>query len=453
MPSGQKCETVANLAYPPYALNVISGRHVLVGGGGGGAKTGIRNGFDVYELFHTGEQTKGERVLFHDADDECIMSMAAWSEHITAATDKTTARSASVAIGHNQRCSLLRLSPELKTVTSTLMPENSKEESSSIRKRKGKKDKEDEKSGASKEEHGDNKDKENKKSDKTSQGDSYFSFDVKKITTVETVFSKDSKEEDIYQKCCQVFPKHDMLVTGGVDGHIRIWKLPNLTKVHDIKAHEGEVDDLHVKPDGREIVSVCKQKRECCVWNTDSCKKVFQIVIPTNGVKYKFFRAKYGTVENMKSKSRLFTISNPLGSSKPPALVGKWCGRTYTLEKTAPLKGTLSSLAVSDNGRYVATGTMDGTVYIIIAFSLQTLRVIEGAHNLFVTGLDWLPTNDSDAQMVTGFSDASVLSVSCDNTLKIHHVPKQEMIQVWVVALATFVVLFFAFSLASYLGL
>lgn len=43
--SNQKYETVASLNYPSYAVTAVGGRHVVVGGGGGSAKTGIKNQF------------------------------------------------------------------------------------------------------------------------------------------------------------------------------------------------------------------------------------------------------------------------------------------------------------------------------------------------------------------------------------------------------------------------
>lgn len=57
-------------------------------------------------------------------------------------------------------------------------------------------------------------------------------------------------------------------------------------------------------------------------------------------------------------------------------------------------------------------------------YFLQKLQTIEEAHSMFVTGLEWLPTNDAESQMIRGYTDASVLSISCDNSLKIHHIPK-----------------------------
>ncbi|XP_063590303.1 prolactin regulatory element-binding protein-like [Penaeus indicus] len=202
-----------------------------------------------------------------------------------------------------------------------------------------------------------------------------------------------------------------------------------------------------------QIVSVSKPSRECCVWNVKDGKKFIQVALQTNGVKYKCFRARYGTVEGDPAKTRLFTISNPVTGTKNPSIVSKWCGKSYTQEKTQNLTGSLSSLALSDDGRFLATGTMGGTVYILVAFSLQKLQTIEEAHSMFVTGLEWLPTNDAESQMIRGYTDASVLSISCDNSLKIHHIPKPGMVPVWIVAVLAAIVLFCAFLFASFLGL
>jgi hypothetical protein len=68
----------------------------------------------------------------------------------------------------------------------------------------------------------------------------------------------------------------------------------------------------------------------------------------------------------------VFTISNPIGASKPPSYLQRWDGKTFSLEQAVARQGSLSALAVSDNGTYVATGSMfDGAVEIYIAFNLQ----------------------------------------------------------------------------------
>ena len=77
-------------------------------------------------------------------------------------------------------------------------------------------------------------------------------------------------------------------------------------------------------------------------------------------------------------KSKVFSIVNPVGASKPPSYLQRWDSKTFQLEQKIPFtEGSLSALAVSDNGNFVATGSMfDGTVEIFVAFNLQVSLVI-----------------------------------------------------------------------------
>ncbi|CAL4063953.1 unnamed protein product [Meganyctiphanes norvegica] len=450
-----KSDEIAWPNFPAYAVCVVSGRHVVVGGGGGAAKTGILNQFELYELYHDGKKTKAERILTHDVGDYCISNMAGWANNSTAARN-TGAYNISLAIGQEERCSILQMKPD-RGIKSPRVEENiprmSKDgkDLGNVRQRRG--DSKEEKDMKPPTPHSRREKRLRLNSvNETLRGEKIWTYDVEEIANVETVFKKEGLE-DIYQKCCRVFPDQKHLVTGGMDGYLRVWNLPNMKKIKEIKAHDKEIDDVDVKPDMKQIVSVSKPNRECCVFNVSDGKKFTQVCLQTNGVKYKCFRARYGKVENKQSQTRLFTISNPVSGSKNPAIVAKWCGRSYKEEKTVRLQGTLSSLALTDDGRYLATGTMGGDIYILISFSLQQFRLIENAHSMFVTGLEWLPTKDKHSQMVRGFSDASVVSISCDNTVNIHHVPRQEMLPVWIVALIAAFVLFVTFVLASYVGI
>lgn len=67
------------------------------------------------------------------------------------------------------------------------------------------------------------------------------------------LFSRNALEEEVYQKCCGISPDYKFLVTGGTDGYLRVWSLPDMKKEKQIKAHEKEVDVLDIKPDCKQV--------------------------------------------------------------------------------------------------------------------------------------------------------------------------------------------------------
>lgn len=86
---------------------------------------------------------------------------------------------------------------------------------------------------------------------------------------------------------------------------------------------------------------------------------------------YKCFR--FGVVEGSDNKCALYMLSNPTGlAKKQKSYLQQWSPDTGNMNKVAIIDESLSALAVRDDGRFVAVGTMfSGSVSIYIAFSLQ----------------------------------------------------------------------------------
>lgn len=82
---------------------------------------------------------------------------------------------------------------------------------------------------------------------------------------------------------------------------------------------------------------------------------------------------RFGIVEGEKDKSALYMLSNPTGlAKKQKSYLQKWLPSDGNLIRVTELDESLSALAVRDDGRFVALGTMfSGSVSIYIAFSLQ----------------------------------------------------------------------------------
>ena len=128
---------------------------------------------------------------------------------------------------------------------------------------------------------------------------------------------------------------------------------------------------MDFSPDNSKAVSLSKDGR-ALVWDIKKGKKhaVMGWDPPGSKTKYLYKRVRFGKLEGHKTK--VFTIVNPVGSTKPPAYLHRWNPKNFTVEQGVPVIGALSALAVSDNGVYVATGSMfDGTVEIYTAFNLM----------------------------------------------------------------------------------
>ena len=162
-----------------------------------------------------------------------------------------------------------------------------------------------------------------------------------------------------YGKVVRVSLNGKFLASGGDDGHLRVFSFPDMDRVHDFATHEKEIDDIDFSPDSSKICSISKDKR-AIVWDVKKGKKHAELGWDTpNNLKYLYKRIKFGCVEGDIKKHKVFTVSNPIGSSKAPAFLHRWNTQSYTVEGAVSIYGTaFSALSVSDNGNFVATGTM-----------------------------------------------------------------------------------------------
>ena len=84
-----------------------------------------------------------------------------------------------------------------------------------------------------------------------------------------------------------------MLATGGSDGFLRLWTFPEMSRTHEIEAHEKEIDDLDFSPDGSRIVTISKDRR-AFVWDVAKGRKHAEMGWDApKGVKYLFKRIRW----------------------------------------------------------------------------------------------------------------------------------------------------------------
>ena len=360
----------------------VSPRHILVAGGGGAANTGVKNGFQIFEIINQGDSIVGDSISRHFTGEFSVYSLSvrAGGQH-----NNNLPHSVLVAAGHNEYCQVYRL-------TLARDRSNTGDHGSLTHRANGAPP------GLN-----------------TDQVTSRLVFKTEPLKKVQI----DYNTGEPYGKVVRVSLNGKFLASGGDDGHLRVFSFPDLDKVHDFATHEKEIDDIDFSPDSSKICSISKDKR-AIVWDVKKGKKHAELGWECpNNLKYLYKRVKFGCVEGDNKKYKVYTISNPIGSSKAPSFLHRWNTQSYTVEQATSCTGTaFSALAVSDNGTFVATGTMmDGIVDIFTSYNLTRVKRVRNAHQTFITGLEFLPSGPESA-VVRGFKEASVISISVDHQVR-----------------------------------
>jgi len=224
------------------------------------------------------------------------------------------------------------------------------------------------------------------------------------------------------QRVVRVSSDGKIMATGGTDGRVRLWRFPQLQKLYDLNAHSKEIDDLDFSPESSLLVSIAKDGK-AFLWNVNDGTKDRELVwTPQDSTKYMYKRCRFRKVAEDKTRIDLFVLSNAV-VAKNPSFLQLWDAQTGTIVRSAAYKEALSALAVSDDGKFVAVGTMfSGSVDIFVAFSLRKALHVPGVHSMFVTGLEFLPTR-LDGPAITSNTETAVVSISVDNRICVHSIP------------------------------
>lgn len=372
---------------------------MLVAGGGGSAKTGVANGFEIYELYHNGKYFVAEEIQRHETGSRAVMNMSM----------KILDKKALLIAGQESHSQMFIITSKVGQIPpkETATP-NRRESSTDIRKRK----------------RTESTSQDTPKSppilatDSTGKQLKRVYFDIKPGDSIQTDFY----EREPLQRVVRISMNGKFMATGGLDGHLRVWNFPRMTPLHDIKAHTKELDDIDFSPDNKHVISIAKDGI-AAVWSINNGKEVMKLQwTPPENVKYLYKRCRYATIEGNTDKYRLFTISNPLQKAgKQKGFLQQWNIETGRLNNIVSIDESLSTLAVRDDGRFIAVGTMfSGSVIMYIAFSLQQVLYVPSAHSMFVTGLEFIPVLNKDAPPISSVTEASVVSYSVDNRICIH---------------------------------
>ncbi|XP_036395003.1 prolactin regulatory element-binding protein isoform X1 [Megalops cyprinoides] len=390
--------------FPLYTVHVHPETGLVITAGGGGAsKTGIKNGVHFLSLELNGGQHSATLLHSHDTDTRATMNMAIGG--------------GVMAAGQDGNCSLMRFQqrPLKDGRKAEAKGAGGDSEQAAPRRRGGRRQ-----AGGG--------------------GDEAETRDETPQMSVETVgeVCSDRSPTDALQKVVRFSADLKLLVTGGADGHVRVWEYPALKEKLDFKAHDGEIEDLDISPDNK-VVTVGRDFA-CCVWSND------QLVVglrwhdnlPHIADKmYRYQACRFAKVEDQTDALRLYTVQIPHKRDRrpPPCYLTKWDGRNFLplLTKTCSTE-VISCLAVSDSGTFLGLGTVTGSVSIYIAFSLQSLYYVQEAHGIVVTDLAFLPESPQ-CRAILGNNEAAMLSVAVDSRCKMHVLPNRRSFPMWLVLL------------------
>ncbi|XP_037047161.1 prolactin regulatory element-binding protein [Bradysia coprophila] len=416
---------LARVNFPLYTVEMLTNRHCLVAGGGGSSKTGVANGFEIYEIYHNGRHFVAEEVIRHETGANVVMNCAVTSDE----------RRSYVVAGQESHCQMYLVN--LKVVDEDEMAKSKPTTEDILRRRKSSA----KPSGV---------EPIRSKSADVNANTKHIKFEIQPGDSVQTDFTA----VDPLQRVVRISPNGKLMATGGTDGVVRVWKFPRMTKLMEFKKHTKEVDDLDFSPDSKKLVSIAKDGLGV-LWDIENEKEWKRLTWdPPEGTKYLFKRCRFGIYEGKVGKSRLFTIANPFGKvGKQRGYLQAWDPDTGSLTNSVGVDESLASLAVRDDGRFVAIGSMfSGSVSMYIAFSLQKVLHIPNAHSMFVTGLQFIPMH-GDGPPISSSSEAAVVSISVDNKVCIHSLQYRHTIPAWVAIVLIIVTVFLSFVFCSWIGI
>ncbi|XP_077638636.1 guanine nucleotide-exchange factor SEC12 isoform X2 [Lonchura striata] len=382
--------------FPLYTVRLHPRRPLAItAGGGGAAKTGIRNGVHFLQLEQIGGRLSASLLHCHDTETRATMTMALAGDVIAA--------------GQDNSCHILRFSLQEPEAPVPAACRAGSGERGARRRR-----------GASGGAAG------------GAQGPAR-EVRVESLQRVRTDFSPDA-----LQKAVRFSADGALLATGGADGFLRLWEFPSMKKTLEFRAHNGEIEDIALGPDNKVVTA--GRDFQCCVWQQDQLVTGLRWHENLPGIPDKAYRyqaCRFGAVEGSAGALRLYTVQVPHKRERrpPPCYLTKWDGKSFLPLLTRPCGSeVVSCLSISDSGTFLGLGTVTGSVAIHIAFSLQRLYYVKEAHGIVVTDVAFVPESRPGRELLGGH-EAALLSVAVDSRCKLHLLPTRRSLPVWLLLL------------------
>lgn len=384
-----KTISIDETSFPLYGIKAITSNLLVCAGGGGAAKTGVKNAIHFYKLIEESSSFTSRCLCEHDTGARAVMNIDVHPDGDI------------LAAGMDHLCQLFEIKYKKEEDLEKVVLE-----------------------------------------------------ELKSIATVcEAVDDNDDGE---YQKCVKFSPDGKLIITGGSDGSCKIYKYPSLDLLFTIKkAHNEEVDEISVHPDSTFFTTVSKDSN-AGVWRTNDGLKETELSFSLDKKDDDFFRfrnCKFSK-NNDTNTTHLYTTHIPKKYSKIPIsnCLVKWDISKWIPEKSVFIKRhTLSALSACGSGRYVSVGTADGSVMVYTSWNLTHVQTVGGIHDIFVTGLSFLPESKMLCEDMQ--QDAAILSCSIDNKCQLTLLPSRSEYSLVAFMIVFVVVIGIVFNMITYFDL
>jgi WD repeat-containing protein 61 len=205
----------------------------------------------------------------------------------------------------------------------------------------------------------------------------------------------EAHDKDVF--CLAIDHLHQRLISGGGDGSLKVWTLPDLKLITAFKLSESNIRTLSISPSGKQLA----------VGSSDQSIRIFDL------------NSLHQTAFWVAHQPSVFTLTwlneHVILSGGRDALLKQWTtGKdglwTNELEIAAH-NYTINHLQISPNGQYVATAGRDKAVKIWSADDLRLLKVLdrpkfEAAHTHSVNRVLWL----DDHTLLSAGDDKRIIS-------------------------------------------
>ncbi|TKR82622.1 hypothetical protein L596_016314 [Steinernema carpocapsae] len=403
----QKSLQIGTLTTPMYCLNLAGSRHLIMAGGGGVAKTGVRNEIQTWLLSYNTDISQApssgpqNSAILRDAG--CVDT----GPHSTMNMDVVPMSTGHpdhegrflIATSHDHFCDIYE-TDGYEVI-----------------------EKEDE--------------------------PDVLGLTQRHVARFETVFDV-NKKNDKYQKGVKFAPVGGSyrLVTAGSDGFVRTWSVDDIIRLQDRvrplrqwSVAEGEVADLEVSGDGRLIFTITG--KDVKIWDMEG--QLLKDVRTPEGytprcVRFTnrdrnperdniFFAVAYNpTVQRGKQVTRLFRWVFSQSRSE----IG-------LVSSTDVLAERISKISVQKGGKWIAVGLMEGSVVVYRTDDLKAVKTMKNSHRTFITDLQVLPERTEDFPQLAAAlnmrwipgphseAEVGVVSIGGDQTVQLHSVPYDNM--------------------------